>query len=190
MRPTIYKLPDGELPVNYSLQLTMVDGKICSALSDTSSTKCHLCGATPKDMNAIDSCLNKEVDITKLEFGLSPLHPWIRFFEYFIHVSYRLDVKKWQVRSIEEKDLLARRKKSIQDQFRQKLGLIVDKPRTGGSGTSNDGNTARKLFYNSEISAEITEIKKELIDRCGNILHCLASGYKINVCKYNDIFIP
>lgn len=32
LKPTIYKLQDREFQVNHSLQFTMVDGKICSAL--------------------------------------------------------------------------------------------------------------------------------------------------------------
>ena len=41
------------------------------------------------------------------------------------------------------------------------IGLLVDTPRTGGSGTSNTGNTARKAFQN----AEILSIDPELIHR-------------------------
>lgn len=47
------------------------------------------------------------------------------------------------------------RKKSIQDKFRDKLGLIVDSIKPG-YGTTNDGNTARRFFNNPQISAEIT----------------------------------
>jgi len=34
------------------------------------------------------------------KFGLSTLHAWIRFFECLLHISYRLDFKKWQVRDM------------------------------------------------------------------------------------------
>lgn len=74
-----------------------------------------------------------------LKFGLSTLHCWIRFFECLLHLSYRLDFKKWQVttkiiiihnlfhyilhyfkhkvRSTENKALLAERKKIIQQRW-------------------------------------------------------------------------
>lgn len=39
-----------EIKALHSLHLTMVDGKVCSALSDKS---CYICGATPKEMNYI-----------------------------------------------------------------------------------------------------------------------------------------
>lgn len=64
--------------------------------------------------------------------------------------------------------------------------MIIDKPRSGGSGTSNDGNTARAFFANSAISAEITGLDKTLIDRCHNLLQCMSSGYKINSRAFKE----
>ena len=103
LNPTTFTLQNRDFKIEHSLQLTIVDGKICSALSESSSCKCYLRGATPKEMNNIDLCLQKQTVESRYEFGLSPLHSWIRFFEYFVHLSYRIDVKKWQVRSAEEK---------------------------------------------------------------------------------------
>lgn len=186
LQPTVFKEEDREYRITHCLQLTMVDGKVCNALSGVSSSKCFICNALPSEMNKIDECLNKEVDESKYEFGLSPLHALIRFFEYFVHVAYKLDVRKWQARSANDKMLVAAKKSYVQTQFRERLGLIVDKPKSGGSGTSNDGNTARRFFSNSEISAEITGIKKDLLDRCWIILQCLNSGYNINKTNFEE----
>lgn len=186
LQPSSFTFKGCEIKIQHSLQLTMVDGKVCGALSDLSCSMCYICSATPKEMNDIDKCLSKSVDSSKYEFGLSPLHSWIRFFEYFIHISYRLDFKTWQARSAESKALLAQKKQFLQQQFRKRLGLIVDKPRSGGSGTSNDGNTARTFFSNSVISAEITGLDKTLLDRCYHLLQCLSSGYKINKLAFKD----
>lgn len=65
------------------------------------------------------------------------------------------------------------------------MGLIVDKPKSGGSGTSNNGNTAREFFNNSGLSAQITGLDRDLIERCATILQALNSGYNINVAKFN-----
>ena len=43
------------------------------------------------------------------------------------------------------------------------IGLLVDKPRAGGSGMSNTDNTARKAFKNESKFAEILGIDPELI---------------------------
>lgn len=61
------------------------------------------------------------------------------------------------------------------------MGLIIDQPtKQGGSGMSNDGNTARRFFANSEMSSTITGIKKELIERFSTILQVISSGIEIN----------
>ena len=76
------------------------------------------------------------------------------------------------------------RKKRIQAEFREKTGLLVDEPRDGGRGNSNDGNTARKFFSNPSLASEITGIDEDLITRCATILQALASGYPININKF------
>lgn len=183
---TVVSSDDKNYSIKHNLQLTMVDGKICSSLTETSSARCYICGSTPKEMNDIELCLQKQVRPETFEFGLSPLHSYIRFFEYFIHLSYRLTLKKWQARSKEEKQICSERKSQIQCEFRRKLGLIVDKPKCGGSGTSNDGNTARKFFKHLDESSEITGLNKSLLERCSVILRCISSGYKINIIKFKE----
>jgi len=79
------------------------------------------------------------------------LHAWIRFFEYFLHLAYRLEFKTWQVNLIlfnylklvkkkcilyilyqykqvkaVHKDVFNKRKKFIQNKFRSEMGLLVD----------------------------------------------------------------
>lgn len=67
------------------------------------------------------------------------------------------------------------------------MGLIVDQPSSGGSGNSNDGNTARRFFQNWEQSAQILGINANVIRRCKVILETLASGmdnnyYILRIC--------
>ena len=44
------------------------------------------------------------------------------------------------------------------NKFRSEMGLHVDKPRSGGSGTWNNENTARRLFEDPAVSSQITSI--------------------------------
>ena len=67
------------LPQN--IKLTIVDGKVCNALTETSSAKCHICGALPTKMKLATN---------------SELHANIRFFEYFIPFKYELELKKME----------------------------------------------------------------------------------------------
>lgn len=186
LRPTEISIFNRKILITHSLHLTMVDGKVCNALSESSSTKCYICGAKPKEMNDVGKCLSKEVDKKFYEFGLSPLHSYIRFFEYFLHISYKLEAKMWQVRDAEMKISVLARKTKIQKEFREKMGIIVDKPRDGGRGSSNDGNIARKFFGNTALSSEITGIDERLIHKCATILQAIGSGYNINAEKFNN----
>ena len=73
-----------------------------------------------------------------------------------------MEFKEWQARGPEAKAKKEAAKRKIQEEFRLRTGLIVDVPRTGGSGNSNDGNTARRFFGNHEEAAEICQLDKEV----------------------------
>ena len=171
-----------EILVNHKMLLTMVDGKVCSVLANKSFQKCYICGAVPKEMNNLASHSTTTIDSTTLTFGLSSLHSWIRCFECLLHIAYRLEVKTWQIRK-NDKESVEKRKKIIQDRFRQEMGLLVNVPKPG-YGTTNDGNTARKCFSESFLSASITGIDEELIKRFAIILRTICSGYEIDLEKF------
>jgi len=44
-------------------------------------------------MNDLDKRIEKTVRDERYRFGLSPLHSYMRFFKYFLYISYRLDQK-------------------------------------------------------------------------------------------------
>lgn len=183
LMPTNLVLNDTQMECKHELLFTMVDGKVCSALSQyDSSQKCYICGATPKEMNSERSVIKKP-DEKMFNFGISPLHSWIRAFECLLHISYKLEIKKWQARSQEEKNLVANRKKFMQSRFREQLGLLVDMPKQI-AGNTNDGNTARKFFRNAEISAEITGLNIDLIKRFRILLEVISSDYEIDADKF------
>lgn len=169
-----------EISVKHDLIFTMMDGSVANTLSNTNATsKCIICGATPSQMND-GNVVNRPPNISNYRFGLSSLHCWIRFFECFLHISYKLPIKCWQARGDENKRIVEKNKKRIQAEFKSKMGLIVDKPKPG-YGSSNDGNTARRFFFNPQLSSEITGINKELIQKCSIILRVIASGCEIDL---------
>lgn len=88
---------DGKIvEIEHKLLFTMIDGKVCNAISGNKSTqKCFLCKASAKEFNDIDKNLKRTVtDTLLLEFGLSTLHRWIRCFECLLHIAYKLPIKK------------------------------------------------------------------------------------------------
>ena len=109
----------------------------------------------------------------------------IRFMECILHISYRLDFKVGQARGTENREKVAEKKKMIQEKFRNELGLLVDIPKQQ-AGNTNDGNTAHKFFKDEEITAEITGVNRELIERFGLILQCLNCGFEINLDAFEN----
>lgn len=166
---------------SHELILSMVDGKVCNSLTNTNATmKCFICGALPINMNNIENVAQRSMNEEAFSFGISPLHARIRFYECLLHVAYRLDLKKLQVRGDKSKALVTSRKRSIQDQFRSQLGLLVDFSKQD-EGNTNDGNSARKFFNNATVPVSITGIKEDIINRFGIILEVIASNRKIKV---------
>jgi hypothetical protein len=156
----------------------MIDAKVCNAATHTTSTmRCYICGETSKDYNNLS--IKKKVTPEALQFGLSILHVRIRLFERILHVAYKLPVQKWQLRSQDEKAIVKQRKLEIQEEFRNKMGLLVDIPKPG-CGNTNYGNTSRRYFAHPELAGAITSFEVNLIHRLKVILEVLSSGYKIN----------
>lgn len=177
-----------KLEVSYRMLFTMIDGSVCNILSETNSTsKCFICGATPKEMNS-ETVSDRKPRQENYRFGLSTLHCWIRCFECLLHISYRLTLKTWQVRGTENKEKFEKRKKEIQDSFKTNLGLIVDKPKPG-FGSTNDGNTARRFFANPALTAQITGLNEKLIENFSIILRVISTGKKINLESFQNLLI-
>lgn len=95
LQPIKLTISDITFIVHVNMHLTMVDGKVSQALSDTpSSASCYICGAKPTKMNQLQRVKEKRVITSHYEFGLSTLHMWIRFMECILHIGYRLDFCK------------------------------------------------------------------------------------------------
>lgn len=162
LRPTQI---NNDVRVIHEVNLTMIDGKVASSLSLVTNSMqcCPLCGASPKQMNDIETVSERSLSKDGISYGLSTLHAWIRAMECCLHLSYKLSIKKWQARTQEEKEAVQKQKCEIQKAFRDQTGLVVDMPKQSGSGTSNDGNTARRFFQLAETSSEILGLKKEFL---------------------------
>ncbi|KAF0308797.1 hypothetical protein FJT64_020022 [Amphibalanus amphitrite] len=61
------------------------------------------------------------------------------------------------------------------------MGLRVDEPRAGGSGNSNDGNTARRAFRSPTEFAASTSVDQELIDRVGTVLQAVSCLHRLDI---------
>lgn len=61
--------------VNYEMLFTMIDGKVCTILSDvtSSNSSCYLCGAKPSEMNNINKVIMRDIDEKTCNFGIKSL---------------------------------------------------------------------------------------------------------------------
>lgn len=172
--------------IHHKIILTMVDGKICQALTHTpSAATCYMCHppTNPSCMNNLDTIITKGINRETLSYGIAPLHLLINTMECVLHIGYRQKIKSWSVKGEENKKIMAQEKKRIQKELKQHLGINVDKP-AQGAGTTNCGNTARRFFETPELVSQVTGVDKELISRFGVILTALNSGFGINPEKY------
>lgn len=186
LTPTLAALKGNVVEVKHELFLTMIDGKVAQVLTETSSSaKCTICGATPKQMNDLMKVTARVENEDAFKYGLSTLHAWIRCMEMILHISYNLAFKKWAASTPENKKVKEEKKRFVQARFREDLGLHIDKPRQG-SGNSIDGNTAKRFFQNYECSAEITGVDEELIKRLYIILQTMSSGFPVNAIKFGE----
>ncbi|KMQ83716.1 dna-mediated transposase, partial [Lasius niger] len=144
--PTEIKTTCGKFKIDHDMELTMIDGKVCQHITGVaSSASCTIYGATPAEMNNLEKLSHKPETEKNFRYGLLTLHAWIRFMECILHIAYRLEFQKWSARTNEQKEQMEKAKERIQKKFRTRIGLLIDYPKQG-SGNSNDGNTAKRIF--------------------------------------------
>lgn len=134
-------------------------------------------------MNNLNIIDNKTINSESLSLGLSPLHLLINTMECILHIGYRLTLKTWAVKGQMNKEIMQQQKKRIQEELKKQMGINVDIP-TQGSGSSNNGNTARRFFGNPSLVSEITGVSEVLIKRLSVILTVVNSSYEVNVAKF------
>lgn len=167
-------------------QFSLIDGKILNMLTDNrASMNCPCCLSTPTQM--MDPSSDFEVENpASLTYGASPLHFGLQSFRMLLNISYNMEFKSWQARGDVKKVMRARKKEAVQREMRQQLGLIVDKVKDSGHGTSNDGNTVRMAFKNALIFAAITGIDLDLIKRIHTIWIAISSPLELDVGKFES----
>lgn len=136
----------------HSGEFSMVDGKICSIMTDVGMASCNFCGATPTQMAISKQCKKRPINQRAVRFGLSPLHLWMRCTEFFLKIAYRLKIKMARVpkNSAEKKMEIAEKRRIQKECYERMGGLKVDYPNPKG-GNTNDGNTCRRLLRNYEV---------------------------------------
>lgn len=189
LEPIYIEIGEYTFNISFKLSLTMIDGKVCNAITDTLSTwKCPICNENKSQFSNIskERTINEDV----LAFGISPLHARIRFMEHFLHIAYDLKYKTIpgnENKTVKKNEVMGKmradEKNRIQEEFRRQTGLNIDKP-LAGFGSTNDGNTARRFFRDFETTSKITGIDKELLRKINIILMAVNSKHNVNASKF------
>lgn len=183
LKPTQIALNGKTIKIYHDLYFTMIDGKVAQVVTNTSSSSnCVICGAKPSEMNNLPALLNKQCNEVAFSLGMSTLHARIRFMEFILHLGYNLPFRSWRVTNA-TRPIKELTKKQIQRQFKERLGIQVDVVKQG-TGNTNSGNTSRRFFSDPSITAEITGIDKNLIQRLAVILEVICSSYPIDINKF------
>lgn len=83
--------------VKYIVTKTLFDGKCVNTLvGNTATCRCPMCLRTSHQFGNLND--DFEPNDSSLYFGLSLLHAEIKTFEHLIHLSYRLELKVWDIR--------------------------------------------------------------------------------------------
>lgn len=98
-------------------------------------------------------------------------------------------MKQWQMKGDKLKAEYAQQKLKIQTLLWEKLSLIVDQPKAEGSGTSNDGNTARRAFQNVDLLSQCLGLDHELLHRFKIILITLCVQLPINAVLFEEFCV-
>jgi len=95
LEPSIVTLKNDDLiSVKHELVLSVIDGKICNAISDNrSAEKCYICGKVPKDMNILNMIKQRPIinhySINTFILGYHPYMPGYGFFNasFILHTD-------------------------------------------------------------------------------------------------------
>lgn len=188
LKDYLYKKGDKEVVIKYATQMTLIDGKVLNTLTGTTSTQCcPICGVKPTELLETTDFYsgNFAPRPESLQYGASPLHAWIRFFEFVLNVSYRLEIRKWHIKQADKMEVMSR-KKNIQDMMWKQMGLHINMPKHNGSGNSNDGNTARRAFSNTRLFSSVTNFDQALLHNFFVILITISTNYSVDVDKFKE----
>lgn len=175
--------------VFFHVQQTVINPTMVSAITANNvGNSCHICCSKPdpfdqRQLNAAALQAPSAVNPESFKHILSPLHAWVISFECLIHLACFLPQGSWNNRT----DIATRvtqRKTDIQRGFKNELGLVVDKPRSGVTVSTNEANTAKKAFQSEEEFSRITGVDQGLIHRFNVILSTLSSEYEINTEEF------
>lgn len=89
--PFNFKTESGVIEISFVFVLTMIDGKVCNAVTGTTSTKrCYICGATSKHLNNLKKLKKFEPNPENYSFGMSTLHRYLNNYKVQFNILFKI----------------------------------------------------------------------------------------------------
>jgi len=165
---------------------TMWDGKSCTAIAKTllpnrklASNTCHVCLATPKDMNKADVWTRTLELPAMMDYSCTAMHMWIRAMEFLFSMSIKTQLYYEGVRqggqgkvpALTSPDGLLIKERMKARFWQPPLNIRLYVVHAGNGGSSNNGNTARKFFKKiPEMTAKILDIDVKIVNLFASLL--------------------
>ena len=167
--PIIINSQGIELSIKVSAIYALVDGKAANAISGNRYTHaCPLCVA------GADSRL-----------GPSYFHSRLNLVEWLLRVAAQ---KKIPGHPAQSSHAVKSEERRMADELERILHTSINRPKIGGSGSSNTGNLARNLLAIPEKLSDVLEINLQLV-RNIRMLSCLAlSSHKLEREKVRKLY--
>lgn len=108
------------------MYLTMLDGKAINSLTNTNSSQtCYLCKSKPTEMNDLSNSKHSNISTDYLQYDLTTMHAWMKFLECVLNISYKLELKKPNIRNIstEQAEVIEKRRKMVHNKLHTTLGI-------------------------------------------------------------------
>lgn len=149
---------------------TMIDGKVVNAIVGNRDT--HAC---PLCTNGADK-----------RIGPSYFHSRLNSVEWLMRMAAKKSVEGHPALTDPAVKANARH---MADQLEGFHGMNINRPKIGGSGSSNTGNTARKLLSDPEKFSEVLSIDKNLVKNLSLISSLALSDRQIDANKVAELYV-
>lgn len=156
-------LPDGRMVhVSFNMVLSVTEEIALKYIPDASKTSnCLICGAPPDAMNKVEILAVDSKDHTVPYYSFTPLYIWIRFFEFLMEISFRLNLGQWKI-TFDTRYQYEQRKHTIMEQIYEKFDDPENPKR-------RSGEVCQRGFENPAELSNLLGIDEELIVRFRNI---------------------
>lgn len=152
--PISVEVGEVTLHITVSALYTMIDGKVANAIVGNRDTKaCPLCAEGADN-----------------RIGPSYFHSRLNSVEWLIRMAAKKSVEGHPALTHPEVKSIARH---MADQLEELFGMNINRPKIGGSGSCNTGNTGRKLLSDPEKFAKVLGINVQLVQNL-RLISCLA----------------